>query len=149
MCPKCHKEVKNIFFKYINQFLKMTPHPFPESGMNWNSTTTKPPYGRTRGGQGPTPAASTESLNHSDTLPRALQRTRKMAAQDCSAPGPPTPDRTRRQSKMAATATSPKSPAKAKTSLKSPGGTSNNLSAAPSGREGLNSEYGDLGCLWV
>ncbi|GIY48992.1 uncharacterized protein CEXT_622181 [Caerostris extrusa] len=98
-----------------------------ESGINWNSSGKI--YGRTRG-QGPTPAASTESLNHSDTLPRSLQRARKISDP------PSTPDRTRR----AKLATSPKSPGKAKPStLKSPGSLSNNLSAAPSSRESLNS----------
>ncbi|KFM66249.1 hypothetical protein X975_21228, partial [Stegodyphus mimosarum] len=95
-----------------------------EPNIQWNSGTKT--YGRSRG-QGPTPAASTESLNHSDTLPRSLQRTRKMSDP------PPTPDRTRR----AKLATSPKSPGKTKTpsTLKSPGSLSNNLSAAPSSRE--------------
>lgn len=98
-----------------------------ESTLQWNSVNKN--YGRTRG-QGPTPAASTESLNHSDTLPRSLQRTRKISDT------PSTPDRTRR-SKLA---TSPKSPGKAKTpsTLKSPGSVSNNLSAAPSTRETSN-----------
>lgn len=100
----------------------------PESTIQWNSAGKT--YGRTRG-QGPTPAASTESLNHSDTLPRSLQRTRKVSDQ------PPTPDRTRRSSKLV---TPPKSPAKTKTpsTLKSPGSLSNNLSAAPSNRETTN-----------
>ncbi|GBN35315.1 hypothetical protein AVEN_172074-1 [Araneus ventricosus] len=109
--------------------LKTPINPKRESGMNWSSTGKT--YGRARG-QGPTPAASTESLNHSDTLPRSLQRTRKISDP------PSTPDRIRRNK----LATSPKSPGKAKTpsTLKSPGSLSNNLSAAPSNRESLNRE---------
>ncbi|KAG8193401.1 hypothetical protein JTE90_012200 [Oedothorax gibbosus] len=105
-----------------------------DSGINWNSGT-KSYTGRPRG-QGPTPAASTESLNHSDTLPGSLRRARTGKTPDA----PTTPDRTRRSMKVS---TSPKSPAKTKTTvatLKSPGAISNNLSAAPSSRESLNSE---------
>lgn len=98
-----------------------------DSTIQWNSANKT--YGRTRG-QGPTPAASTESLNHSDTLPRSLQRARKVSDT------PSTPDRIRRNK----LATSPKSPGKSKTpsTLKSPGSLSNNLSAAPSSKETAN-----------
>ncbi|GFR19163.1 centrosomal protein of 170 kDa protein B [Trichonephila clavata] len=123
-----NKQIPRLNGRLKQPILKTPINPKPrESGMNWSSTGKT--YGRTRG-QGPTPAASTESLNHSDTLPRSLQRTRKISDP------PSTPDRTRR----AKLATSPKSPGKAKTpsTLKSPGSLSNNLSAAPSSRESLN-----------
>ncbi|GFS94434.1 centrosomal protein of 170 kDa protein B [Nephila pilipes] len=123
-----NKQIPRLNGRLKQPILKTSINPKQrESGMNWSSTGKT--YGRTRG-QGPTPAASTESLNHSDTLPRSLQRTRKISDP------PSTPDRTRR----AKLASSPKSPGKAKTpsTLKSPGSLSNNLSAAPSSRESLN-----------
>ncbi|KAF8777861.1 hypothetical protein HNY73_014653 [Argiope bruennichi] len=122
-----NKQIPRLNGRLKQPILKTPINPKRESGMNWSSTGKA--YGRARG-QGPTPAASTESLNHSDTLPRSLQRTRKISDP------PSTPDRTRRNK----LATSPKSPGKVKTpsTLKSPGSLSNNLSAAPSSRESLN-----------
>nr|XP_042906320.1 centrosomal protein of 170 kDa protein B isoform X1 [Parasteatoda tepidariorum]XP_042906321.1 centrosomal protein of 170 kDa protein B isoform X2 [Parasteatoda tepidariorum] len=121
-----NKQIPRLNGRLKQPILKTPINPKRDSSMQWN--TANKTYGRTRG---PTPAASTESLNHSDSLPRSLQRTRKVADP------PPTPDRTRRASKLA---TSPKSPGKARTpsTLKSPGSLSNNLSAAPSNRDSLH-----------